>query len=56
MRRCAICHRPIVPGRCVVRNRRPHVTICFDCMGIRFTEDGELYYDPDLDKSKGRWD
>ncbi len=56
MRRCAICHRPLLPGMCVERTKSPKVTVCLDCMGVRFTEDGRMYYDPDKDLARKRWD
>lgn len=56
MRRCAICHDPLIPGMCVERTSKPKVTVCFKCIGIRVTEDGRVYYDPEKDRTKGRWD
>ena len=55
MRHCAICHRPMIPCSGIVRLKKPRVSICFECCGVRRTEDGDLYYDPEYDKRPQRW-
>ena len=55
MRRCAICHDPLIPGMCVVRKKRPRVTVCFKCIGMRLADDGRVYYDPEKDRTKDKW-
>lgn len=56
MRRCAICHGSLEGLNYVVRKKRPHVSICYGCLGIRMTPDGKLVHYDELDRTKGRWE
>ena len=55
MRRCAICHGSLEGINYVVRKKKPHVSVCYGCLGWRLQPDGTLKYFEELDKTKGRW-